>query len=771
MPLLRKRKKETAQASASQPPLPSPPPSRNPTPHTSTSRPSPSTVSPPTDVLQPPRSFAELEDLVEEVVSASWDASIAISSWRRALSQLAQEAKVYYNEGNIDLAFVRSATVLKLASQVLPRYHPDWPSLNPSQKVDIAKLASDYSQNYNSLKDQLLARSAAYYASIRTSQGYNPALSLRNTVQPSSMSMTESGKSEEYYRSMLQREASASSDKKGEGDAAGPRRNKLRKAFGMRGRTDSQRSVGSSKDLEGAIRTQLPAPGTEEKEGELESMKSSHDPFLDTAPPVSLDLAPSTGIDNLPLPGEDDSDVEYEDETRTSITYAVSNPIAPTPDWSQLPSTYAPTPHLPPTHSSSSYAYSYPYNPDPRLATRQEQFSNLPASHPTQPHYDPSSQPYTQAPTPPLRPPLPPTPPVNFRSHATNSTPAPVLPKPPIPPLPPQFAPALTPISTPFLIPMSPSAPSERSSSTDTSATSLRLATVIPPQPSAPPSQSSSSQFGPGYADSLLSPTPSSTPSLHRSSSIASVPPELYGLSTTTSRRSSRRSAREGRDNRASGLSNLQDIGEALPENSGSEKGSSVEEEVSAWIARTEAGNPLRPIFLPIGLVSHFVEVVARRNTEKNIETCGLLLGHLSRNEFTVTTLLIPQQDGTPDTCVTTHEEEQFEFQDSKNLMTLGWIHTHPTQSIFLSSVDLHCQASYQILLQEAIAIVCAPRHDPDFGIFRLTDTGLETIVQCNDKSLFHPHPDLPLYTDVDADFGHCRLRNYDFETYDLRRN
>jgi len=39
----------------------------------------------------PPRSFAELEDLVQEVVSSSWDSTIGIQSWRRALSQLAQE--------------------------------------------------------------------------------------------------------------------------------------------------------------------------------------------------------------------------------------------------------------------------------------------------------------------------------------------------------------------------------------------------------------------------------------------------------------------------------------------------------------------------------------------------------------------------------------------------------------------------------------------------------------------------------------------------------
>ncbi|GAA5987156.1 hypothetical protein JCM5350_003864 [Sporobolomyces pararoseus] len=792
MPLLRKRKKEPPQPSSSQgtasiPPLQPTQPSHLLPPSSDSQVSNGSTT-----VNLPPRSFAELEDLVQEVVSGSWDPSISISSWRRALSQLAQEAKVYYNEDNIDLAFVRTATVLKLASQVLPRYHPDWHSLSPVQKVDIAKLASDYSRNYEALKQSLLARSAAHYASVRSTQGsnFNPALSLRNTVQPSSMSMTDSGKSEEYYRSLMP--STSVAEKKGK-EVTGPKSNKLRKAFGMRGRTQSQKSAGSSKDFEGIVKSHLPAPGTEEKEGEWEIVKAekasnSHDHFFESSTPVSRGSTASFNTNNLPLPGEDDSDVEYEDDGRTSITFANSAPIPPTPDWSQLPSAHAPNPNLQATHSSSSYTY--PPSQYPHLSNAQHQFSNLPQPIPN-PHPSHSQPSYSrpdprqhifQSPVPPIRPPLPPTPPVGFRSHSAASSATRVSqhhsmppPRPPIPPLPPQLASAPTPVSTPFSIPATPTAPSqfERSASVDTSLS--RLTPVIPPIPSAPPSDhvyspSTSSQYSRsrGYSESIVS--PSSTPSLQRSSSIASVPPELYGIQTRrrSSTRSTSRATGAGRGN---GLSDLHEIGEALPDQHGIEKATSVEkEEESPWLAQTEGGNPLRPMFLPARLISYFVDVVARANTEKNIETCGLLLGHLSQNEFTITTLLLPKQEGTPDTCVTTHEEEQFEFQDSRGLMTLGWIHTHPTQSTFLSSVDLHTHASYQIMLQEAIAIVCAPRHEPNFGIFRLTDPpGLETIVRCNDKSLFHVHPDLPLYTDVDADWGHCRLRDYDFEAHDLR--
>ncbi|GAA6011037.1 hypothetical protein JCM11491_005917 [Sporobolomyces phaffii] len=775
MPLLRKKKKGPPPASANSteaPPLAPPPhtrPSSAPIPTTlgQGAPPSPAATEP---IGPPPRSFAELEDLVQEVVSGSWDASIPIQAWRRALNQLAQEAKVYFKEGNIDLAFVRTATVLRLSSQVLPQYHPGWPGLSPTQKVDIAQLASDYSQNYDALKQSLIARSAAHFASVRTTpSNYNPALSLRNTVQPSSMSMQESGKSEEYYRSLLPQATFPTDGKKGKA-ANGPKPNKLRKAFGMKGRTESQRSVGSSKDMEAAVtRSRLPAPGTEDREGEWDVNEDRATVELATTE-LPRSLAESRPTSTLPLPGEDDSDYEYEgDDNRTSITYANTASIPPTPDWSQLRSTYSLDPNLPPTHSSPTY--SNPVLPGP--------------PHPLPSSYTPAhaaqslafSQPSPAIPPFPVRPPLPPTPPIEFRSQKSNgsSTPtypvtAPVPPKPPTPPVPPQYPLVPTPISTPFSIPASPSLQSERPSSTASATTEpLRITKVVPPLPSAPPNQlpsPSASQFSRGYPETLASPALSTAPSLHRSSSIASVPFELYGLPPR--RRSSQCSER--RSTRGSGLQTLNEIGEALPEETGSETPMSAEDDgAGTWLARTEAGNPLRPIFLPSRLIGRFLDI-ARTNTEKNIETCGLLLGRLSRNEFSITTLLIPKQEGTPDTCQTSHEEEQFEFQDANELMTLGWIHTHPTQTAFLSSVDLHMHASHQIMLQEAIAIVCAPQHEPNFGIFRLTDPpGLETIVRCTDRALFHPHPDLPIYTDVDADWGHCRIRDYAFETHDLR--
>ncbi|KAG0329602.1 hypothetical protein BG004_002296 [Podila humilis] len=177
----------------------------------------------------------------------------------------------------------------------------------------------------------------------------------------------------------------------------------------------------------------------------------------------------------------------------------------------------------------------------------------------------------------------------------------------------------------------------------------------------------------------------------------------------------------------------------------------------------------LRTMTVPVRLLDRFLNIV-RPNTIKKLETCGILAGVLSRNKLTVTTLIIPKQTATSDTCSTTNEDELFEFQMARDLMTLGWIHTHPTQTCFMSSVDLHTHCSYQLMLPEAIAIVCAPSHEKDYGVFRLTDPpGLQVITNCRQKPLFHQHPgEDDIYTDA-CNQGHVELVDLDLDIVDLR--
>lgn len=125
-----------------------------------------------------------------------------------------------------------------------------------------------------------------------------------------------------------------------------------------------------------------------------------------------------------------------------------------------------------------------------------------------------------------------------------------------------------------------------------------------------------------------------------------------------------------------------------------------------------ENGTPLRTVFIPPTLRTEFLRR-ASANTRNNLETCGILCGTLISNALFISRLLIPEQESTSDTCETVNESAIFDHCDAEDLMVLGWIHTHPSQTCFMSSRDLHTHCGYQVMLPESIAIVCAPSKEP----------------------------------------------------------
>uniref|UniRef100_A0A1B6HV73 MPN domain-containing protein n=1 Tax=Homalodisca liturata TaxID=320908 RepID=A0A1B6HV73_9HEMI len=174
----------------------------------------------------------------------------------------------------------------------------------------------------------------------------------------------------------------------------------------------------------------------------------------------------------------------------------------------------------------------------------------------------------------------------------------------------------------------------------------------------------------------------------------------------------------------------------------------------------------LRTVVVPQILHAKFI-LLAQRSTEKNIETCGILAGRLDHDHLVISHLIVPKQHGGADYCNMDNEEEICEYSDQRELLTLGWIHTHPTQSAFLSSVDLHTHFSYQLMMPEAIAIVCAPKYQ-EVKVFCLTPFhGLDFIKNCRQPG-FHPHPnDPPLFMVAE----HYRMdTSASLELVDLRR-
>jgi STAM-binding protein len=178
-----------------------------------------------------------------------------------------------------------------------------------------------------------------------------------------------------------------------------------------------------------------------------------------------------------------------------------------------------------------------------------------------------------------------------------------------------------------------------------------------------------------------------------------------------------------------------------------------------ASMAGTNIG--FRPMVIDDELLTHFMHLV-QANTAKGVETCGILTGKLETREnddgvFNVTHLILPRQKGTQNTCEMVDEDTLLDYQMKNDLMTLGWIHTHPTQSCFMSSVDLHTHLGYQLMLPEAVAIVMAPSDArTKVGVFMLSEVGLDVIKHCKQKS-FHVHslPDKDIYSNA----AHCRFR------------
>jgi STAM-binding protein len=79
-----------------------------------------------------------------------------------------------------------------------------------------------------------------------------------------------------------------------------------------------------------------------------------------------------------------------------------------------------------------------------------------------------------------------------------------------------------------------------------------------------------------------------------------------------------------------------------------------------------------------------------------------VLAGELdaAENTFTVISLVIPRQKGEQNNVEMHGEEDLVEYVIGKNLVTLGWIHSHPTQTCFLSSIDVHTHFPYQACLR-----------------------------------------------------------------------
>jgi STAM-binding protein len=155
-------------------------------------------------------------------------------------------------------------------------------------------------------------------------------------------------------------------------------------------------------------------------------------------------------------------------------------------------------------------------------------------------------------------------------------------------------------------------------------------------------------------------------------------------------------------------------------------------------------------VYCPTEILEAFIDL-SRSNTDKSVETCGILAGREVNkgDSLLIDALIIPIQEGYVDRCLMTDELSLFEAQIDRKVMTIGWIHSHPTyvriilnkfKDLFLSSVDLHNQLGYQLQLPEALAIVYSPISKlSQTKAFRLRDDSVADIQTCKQGG-FHEH-------------------------------
>ncbi len=132
----------------------------------------------------------------------------------------------------------------------------------------------------------------------------------------------------------------------------------------------------------------------------------------------------------------------------------------------------------------------------------------------------------------------------------------------------------------------------------------------------------------------------------------------------------------------------------------------------------------LNTVVIPTNLISEFQQISAE-NTLNNIETGGILLGGLNdENNQCITHTLIPKQQATANAVYMEKEDDWSAICDTLSLQIFGWIHTHPEQTCFMSSIDLHSQYNIQRLNENSIGIVVAPTDQTQ--IFSLTSIGMD---------------------------------------------
>ncbi|XP_066312248.1 uncharacterized protein [Miscanthus floridulus] len=99
-----------------------------------------------------------------------------------------------------------------------------------------------------------------------------------------------------------------------------------------------------------------------------------------------------------------------------------------------------------------------------------------------------------------------------------------------------------------------------------------------------------------------------------------------------------------------------------------------VDEQARASVGQSSTSSNLHDMQISVRLTDEFMEL-AKENTSKNLETCGILGASFRDGTYFVTMLIIPKQEGTAHSCQAVSEEEIHAVLSEQSLYPAGWIH------------------------------------------------------------------------------------------------
>ena len=158
----------------------------------------------------------------------------------------------------------------------------------------------------------------------------------------------------------------------------------------------------------------------------------------------------------------------------------------------------------------------------------------------------------------------------------------------------------------------------------------------------------------------------------------------------------------------------------------------------AATQAATAEKAGLRSVGIPVEALKQF-KSLAKGKME---ELMGVLAGKLKNNQWEVEKILIPKQKGEEDRCWILEEgyAAVANYMQASQSVQIGWIHTHPGYSAFLSSIDLHTTWAEQKRLLEYLAIVYSGLQKA-FKYFRVNPEHGAEIDACQVLGFHSDHP------------------------------